>query len=98
MAGSAASGMTSVKLGLEALQKALPTLPMGSEIHNAVLKAVGDIAKHLDASSGGGPQAVIQQLAQMASAAHADPQRQATLGMLPGGPPPGAGGGAPAPA
>src|SRR5882724_245192 len=60
MGGSSAQGMTGVKTGVEALQKALPMLPMGSELHTAILKAITDISKHMDQNMGGGPQAVIQ--------------------------------------
>ena len=86
--------MTSVKLGLEALQKALPALPMGSPLHSSVLKAVADIAKNMNEGGGGGDADKIQQLIAMARSAHAQPSPLA--GMMPGGAPPG-GGGAPPP-
>lgn len=89
--------MTGVKVALEALQKALPTLPMGSDLHGAVLKAVTELSKHLG-EGGGDSQAQIQQLIQMARAAHAQPQQDALARM--GGAPPGAappGAGAPPP-
>jgi hypothetical protein len=62
MAGNAAQGMAKVKVGLEALQSALPMIPMGSELHTDLMKAVSSIAKHLPqgADQGGGAQ--IQQL------------------------------------
>ena len=93
MLGNQQAGMTSVKVGLEALQKALPSLPMGSELHNAVLKAVSDIAKHFDTA---GPQQsgdVLQQLAALARAQHTQPQQAALGSMFPASPPPGGGGG-----
>jgi len=98
MGGSSAQGMTGVKTGVEALQKALPMLPMGSELHTAILKAITDISKHMDQNMGGGPQAVIQQLAQMARDQQQNPQRQAMMSMMSGGgsaapPAPGGGGG-----
>lgn len=100
MAGASAQGMTALKLGLEALQKALPALPMGSEIHNAVLKAVGDIAKHMENPGGGDQAAIIQQLVAMARDAHAQPGQQAMMrSLMPGGgaPPPPMGGAPPPP-
>jgi hypothetical protein len=89
-AGAAAQGMSGVRLALEAMQKALPGLPMGSELHMAVMKAVTDISKKL--GDGGGDQAAqMQQLVQLARAAQTDPQRAAMMRAMPGpgGAPPG---------
>ena len=91
MAGSANQGMASLKVGLESLQKALPQLPMGSALHQSVLKAVADIGKHMEkeGGSGGGDQmGAIQQLMELARAAKTQPNM---AGMMPGGagaPPP----------
>ena len=93
MGGSAAQAMTGVKVGLEALQKALPMLPMGSELWSAVHKALGDIGKHMDMMSGGGPSSAIQQLVAMARDQRTEPQKAAMMSMFPGP----AGGGAPPP-
>jgi hypothetical protein len=96
MAGSGASGLTAVKVGLESLQKALGSLPMGSPLHSAVIKALGDISKHMSEAgegAGGGTPAMIQQLIQMARGASAQPQEAAMQKMFPGGAP----GGAPPP-
>lgn len=93
MPGAAAAGMTGVKLGLEALQKALPTLPMGSDLHSSVLKAVSDISKHVgDAGAGqsGQDDALKQMLAGLAA------QQAKGTNPLAGMMPPG-GGGAPPP-
>jgi len=90
MAGAGAQAVAAVKMALEALQKALPGLPMGSELHTEVLKAVGGIAKHLEQSQGDAG-SVLQQLSAMAKQAQADPQRAAMLRALspqPGGAPP----------
>ena len=97
MAGSGQQGMASLKVGLESLQKALPQLPMGSALHQAVLKAVADIGKHLEkeGGSGGDQMGAIQQLMEMARAAKTQPNMSA---MMPGGAPPvGPGAGAPPP-
>ena len=93
MPGAGAQAMTGVKLALEALQKSLTGLPMGSDIHTAVLKAVTDISKHMAKNDQGGDQtAMIQMLAQKAA-------QQQTQGPNPmaGMMPPGGGGGAPHP-
>ena len=90
MAGSAAQAVTAVKVGLEALQKALPGLPMGAELHTAVLKAVADISKHIEKQQGDSA-SVVQQLAQMAHSAQQQPQQAAMMRAFPPSPP---GGGA----
>lgn len=57
--------MTLVKTGLEALQAALPSIPLGSPLHAALLKAVTDLSKNMAQ----GPEDQgdkMQQLAQMA--------------------------------
>lgn len=91
--------MAALKAGLELLQKALPMLPMGSELHNAVLKSVGDVGKHMEGAAD--QAATIQQLVAMAREAHAQPQQAAQMrSLMPGGspaappmmPPPAAGG------
>ena len=92
MAGAGAHAQDKVKTGLEMLQQALPGLEMGSELHTAVLQAVGKISAHVakgvDDNAG-----KMQQLVQAARAAQ----------MGGGGPPPApammgpAGGGAPPP-
>ena len=97
MAGSGQQGMAALKVGLESLQKALPQLPMGSALHQSVLKAVADIGKHLEkeGATGGDQMGAIQQLMEMARAAKTQPNM---AGMMPGGSPPGGpGAGAPPP-
>ena len=86
MAGNAAQGMAKVKVGLEALQAALPMIPMGSELHADLMKAVSSISKHLSQDAGQGGGAQIQQLLDLIRTAKTQ-----------GGPPAGVGGGAPAP-
>lgn len=87
LAGSASQGMAKLKIGLEALQAALPMLPMGGELHTDVMKAVSSLTKHLG-DKGNDPGAGIQQLLEMlrnAKQGGAPPQ----AAMMPGGPPPG---------
>jgi len=94
MQGSQRQGLSSLKVGLEALQKALPQLPMGSALHQSVLKAVADIGKHLEKEGGAGADqsGAIQQLMEMARAAKTQPNMAAMMpGAPPAGGPPGAG-------
>ena len=94
MAGSASQGMSKVKIGLEALQAALPMIPMGSELHADVMKAVSSISKHLgDKGGAGGDQGGgIQQLLEMLRNAKTQGGPPPQAGMMPGAP-----GGAPPP-
>jgi hypothetical protein len=90
--GAHQQGLTGVKVGLEALQKALPQIPMGSELHTAVLKAVETISSKLEkAGAANDPGAMIQQLMEMARNAKSNPNAAAALPQgapPPGGPPP----------
>ena len=89
--GSAQQGMAAVKAGVEMLQKSLAQLPMGSKIHQSVLKAVSDIGKHMmDEGGGKDVGAIVQQLVEAARNARVNPNAQAAV-------PGAAGGGAPAP-
>ncbi len=89
--------MAAVKTGLEALQKALPQLPMGSEIHTAVLKAMTDLGKHIEKAGGGDQAGGVQQLLEMLRAAKMNPNAQAALPAGGGGAPPPPGGMPPMP-
>jgi len=48
--GNGAQAMAQVRLAIETLQKALPSLPVGSESHKAVLDCVQKLAKVAPAS------------------------------------------------
>jgi hypothetical protein len=95
MHADSASGVAAVKSALELLQKSLGSIPLGSEIHASVLKAVTDISKHMgNLGQDAGPQDQMQQL--IAAARSAQQGGESPLaGMMPGGaggpPPPGAG-------
>jgi hypothetical protein len=93
MAGAGAQAISAVKAALEAMQKAIPGLPMGSDLHTAVLKAITDISKHIG-ETGGDPSGIIQQLAQLAQQQKQAPQAAAAMRPFSPVPPPGA---APAP-
>lgn len=92
MAGAAAQGMAGVEAALKMLQQALPGLPMGSDLHKAVLKSVADIAKSMEPGQAD-PAAQMQQLiaaARAAQGAPPPPQAGAMQSMFPsaGGPSP----------
>lgn len=50
--GTASSAISQVQNALRALQQALPNLPMGSDLHTAVLKSVSDISKKIGSGEG----------------------------------------------
>lgn len=83
--GNEAAAKMDITSGLKFLQRALPNLPMGSDLHTDILKAVMSISKH--ASQPGepeGPQAQnIQSMArQMGQNAH----QVAAMRQVGGGP------------
>ena len=89
--GNASQGLGKVQVALTALQEALPQIPMGTELHEAVLKAVSTIGKHMtDAQDS--PQMKMQNLLSMIQQMRAK-QPNAALGAM-GAP----AGGAPPPA
>lgn len=80
--GAGAQGLTLVRTGVEALQKALVGIPMGSELHTAVLKAITDISRRME--SGGGDKAgQTQALAAMARDNQSNPQAAVMQRMFP---------------
>jgi len=90
-AGNAAGGLSKIKMALKMLQEGLPDVPMGSPLHDAVMKSITTIGKHMteaQESQQGQMQALLQMIAKMKQA-----QPGAALGAM-GAPPPG---GAPAP-
>lgn len=94
MAGAQQKAMTSLRIGLMAIQAALPGLEMGSELQASVLKAVADLSKHVGKSEEG-PGGQVQQLAQMAKQAQLDPQKAAMMRAMPAPQPQAPAGGAP---
>lgn len=80
MPGMAHQGMAQVKTALEMLQKALPSLPLGSPLHQKTLKFVADVSKELGQGEQGGPD-VKQQVAQMARQG-TNPMQEAALSKL----------------
>jgi hypothetical protein len=95
MPGAAAQGTNLVRMGLEALQKALPAIPLGSPLHTAVMKSVTELSKQVGQIAGANdPSALIQQLAAAARSQQTQPVPPALAG---GGAPPGAAPAAPMP-
>jgi hypothetical protein len=60
-AGNAAAGHQKLMIAMQALQDALPSLPMGSELHSKVLKVTQELTKELQATKED-PQLQIQSL------------------------------------
>lgn len=50
--GNALAAISKLKSAVTLLQEALPAIPMGSDVHNDVLKAVGILAKHAQTQQG----------------------------------------------
>jgi hypothetical protein len=85
--GQTSQAIAQIKLGLEALQKALPAIPMGTELHNAVIDAVKKIGAHMTEAAEG-PQMQMQQLLHMVQQAKAAQPNQALAGIAGGQQPP----------
>jgi hypothetical protein len=63
--GNAAAAMPKVHNAVQMLQDALPAVPMGTELHTAILKAIESISKHMsqnDQSQGLDMQSMIQMM------------------------------------
>jgi hypothetical protein len=95
------AGLGKIKVALQALQDALPSIPMGSPLHTDVLSVAKTLSKHVDqeGQQGGPPvQSLLQMMQQMKQNAP-----NAALARMGGGAPPSpampappaAGGGAP---
>ena len=102
MQGNAAQSLTLVHTALDALQRSLLGIPMGSELHTAILRCIQELSKKTNMDQGD-KSSQLQQLAQMGKGLATNPQAAALNRMAPGGPggappppgPPGAGGGNP---
>lgn len=104
MAGGNSQGMGLVTEALKLMQKALPLLPLGSDLHNAAIKAVGDLTKHVgQGAQEAQPNAMMLQQMMRQGAQNPNAMAMQRLfgggGAPPGGggAPPGPGGGAPPP-
>lgn len=83
--GNAAAGLGKLGVALKALEDALPTIPMGTELHTKVLNITKDLSKELHSLQGSGEdkQAQIQALVQMARQASQQGPNQALAKMAP---------------
>lgn len=80
------AAIAKVRTALLLIQTALPSLPMGSDFHNDLLKTVTQLAKHIPDTGVGADQQQIQQL-RMAAQQVAQQAPHAQLAQL-GAPPP----------
>ena len=87
--GNATQGLGDIKSALDALQKALPSIPMGTELHSAVLKSISDIGKHMTEAQNN-PQMQVQNLLKLIAAKRAAAPQAGVQGAVGGGgsPPP----------
>jgi hypothetical protein len=79
----AALAMVQTAVGL--LQKALPAIPMGSDAHGDVLKAVSTLSKHV--SDANGTQSQIAQLMQVIQQTAQSKPQEALARIAPNAPP-----------
>ncbi len=97
--GNMAAGISAVRNGVQMLQKALDVIPVGSELHADVLKALTNLSKHMEAGQSATPALDQQQMLMAAKAAAAQQPMNALQRMFPQAPNqppagmPGAGGG-----
>jgi hypothetical protein len=80
--GNQAAAMQKVKVAVQALQEALPSIPLGTPTHEAVMNSVKSLGKlfEKDAES---PALSMQSLVQMARAAGQNNQMSALSRMQP---------------
>jgi hypothetical protein len=83
--GNQAQSLTLVHTALDALQRALVGIPMGSDLHTAILRCIQELSKKTN-MEGGDKASQMQALAQMGRGLQQNPQ-QAALQRLQ--PPPG---------
>lgn len=81
-AGNASAAMLDIKNALNLLQKALPNLPMGDELHGTVLQCVTKLSKAAS-SIPDQPGLQSQSLMQMMRSMGANPMQAALSKMLP---------------
>ena len=83
--GNQAAAMSKVKVAVQALQDALPSIPLGTPLHDVVLNSVKALSKHFekDAES---PALSMQSLVQMARSSGQNNQMAALSRMQPQSP------------
>lgn len=88
MVANTTEALSKLRIALEQMQSALPSIPMGTELHDALLKAVSTVGKHLSDFQDS-PQMKMQMLLQLIQQARAR-QPAAALANIAGAPQPGA--------
>ena len=83
--GNQSAALSKVKVAVQALQEALPSIPLGTPVHEDVMNSIKSLAKHFekDAES---PALSMQALVQMARAAGQHNQMAALSRMQPPSP------------
>lgn len=81
--GQTTQGLGDIRIALDALQKALPSIPMGTELHNAVIDAIKKIGTHMTQMQDS-PQMKMQNLMAMIQRARAAQPNQALAGLAGG--------------
>lgn len=85
--GNTTQGLGDVRIALEALQRALPSIPMGTELHKAVIDSIKKIGTHMTEMQDS-PQMKLQNLMQMIQRVRQAQPNQALAGLGGGGAPP----------
>lgn len=85
--GNMAAAMNDLKNAAELLQKALPSVPMGSPVHNDIMDCIKKLTKHSNQESAGGQGGQLQSLLQMAKQAAQSAPMNAMARMFPAAPP-----------
>lgn len=92
--GNTMQGLSDLKIALDAMQRALPSIPMGTELHQSIISSISKIGKHMTEMQDS-PQMKMQNLLQMIAKLKAAAPNQALAGLaapagLGGAHPPGA--------
>ena len=86
--GNSLAAVAAVRNAVMLLQKALPSLPMGTELHTVVLKTVGDLTKNLPDIGGEGQGQISQLMQVIQQLAHQQTNRALAAAAQPASAPP----------
>lgn len=84
--GNQAAATMDIQNGLKMLQRALPNIPMGTQLHTDVLQAVGRIAKHMGEAGGEQGGLHASSMMQMIRQQQAQAPQLAAMRAMGGGP------------
>ena len=98
--GNTQNGLTKIKTAVEMLQQALPSIPMGTPLHQDILDVTKKLAKHLGDAKGGNESNQMQALLAAIKQTQQQAPQNAMARMFPqqGAPATPGGGAAPPPA